>query len=58
MLIIMDKRTHEEQPSQQLQTNIKIYKIVVTVLTAFNGFFNVTMLQTRIIFFFHQINHR
>ena len=42
MLIVMDKSTHEEYPSQPLQTNKKQFKIAVTFLTAYNGIFNVT----------------
>ena len=38
----MDKSTHEEHLTQQLQTNNKQFKIAVTFLTAFNGIFNVT----------------
>ena len=41
MLIIMNKSTHEEHPSQPLQTNNKKFKIVV-FLTAYNGIFNNT----------------
>ena len=42
MLIIMDKSTHEEHLSQPLQTNIKQFIIAVTLLTGYNGIFNVT----------------
>ena len=42
MLIVMDKSTHEEHLSQQLQTNNKQFKIAVTFLTGYNGIFNVT----------------
>ena len=42
MLIIMDKSTHEEHLSQTLQTNKKQFKIAVTLLTGYNGIFNVT----------------
>ena len=42
MLIVMDKSTHEEHPSQPLQTNNKQFKIAVTFLTGYNGIFNVT----------------
>ena len=41
MLIVMDKSTHEEHLSEPPQTN-KQYKISVTVLTGYNGNFNVT----------------
>ena len=39
---LLDKSTHEERLSQPLQTNKKQFKIPVTFLTAYNGFFNVT----------------
>ncbi len=42
MLIIIDKSTHEEHLSQPLQTNNKQFKIAITFLSAYNGFFNVT----------------
>ena len=41
-LIAMDKSTHEEHLSQQLQTNNKQFKIAVTILTGYNCIFNVT----------------
>ena len=42
MLIAMVKSTHEEHLSQPLQTNNKQFKLAVTILTGYNGFFNVT----------------
>ena len=42
MLVFTDKSTHEEHLSQPLQTNNKQFKIAVTFLTGYNGFFNVT----------------
>ena len=42
MLIGMNKSTHEEQLSQQLQANIKQFKMAVTFLTGYNGIFNDT----------------
>ena len=42
MLIVINKRTHEEYLSQSLQTNNKQFKIAVTFLTGYNGNFNVT----------------
>ena len=42
MLIVMDKSTHEEHLSQPLQTNNKQFKTAVTILTGYNGIFNVT----------------
>ena len=42
MLNVMDKSTHEEHPSQPLQTNNKQCKIAVTFLTGCHGTFNVT----------------
>ena len=41
MLIVMDKSTHEEHLSQPLQTNNKQFKLAVTILTGYNGIFNV-----------------
>ena len=38
----MDKSLHEENLSQPLQTNIKQFKIAVTLLTGYNGIFKVT----------------
>ena len=42
MLIVLDRSTHEEHLSQQLQTNNKQFKVAVTFLTGYNGIFNVT----------------
>ena len=42
MLIVMDKRIHEENLHQPLQTNNKQYKIAVTFLTGYNGIFEIT----------------
>ena len=42
MLVVMDKRTHEEHLSQSLQTNNEQIEIPVTFLTGYNGIFNVT----------------
>ena len=42
MLIVMNKRTHEEYLSQPLQTKNKKFKIAVTFLTGYNGIFNIT----------------
>ena len=42
MLIFMDKSTHEEDLFQSLQTNDKQFKKIVTFLSRYNGFFNVT----------------
>ena len=47
MLLVMDKSTHEEHLSQPLQTNSKQFKIVVTLPTGYNGFFNVTDKKNR-----------
>ena len=38
----MDKSTHEEDLSQPLQTNNKQFKVAVSLLTGYNGIFNVT----------------
>ena len=42
MLIVMDQSTHEEHLSQTLQTNNKQFTIAFTLLTGYNGNFNVT----------------
>ena len=42
MLIVRDKSTHEEHSAQPLQTNKEKFKIAVTFLTGYIGFFNVT----------------
>ena len=55
MLIIMDKSTHEEHLFQPLQTNNKQFKIAVTFLSAYNGFFKVTNSNNK--FYFTKINY-
>ena len=50
MLIVMDKSTHEERFSQALQTSNKQFKLAVTFLTGYNGFFNVTISSTKFYF--------
>ena len=42
MLIVMDKCIREEHLSQPLQTSNKQFKLAITFLTGYNGFFNVT----------------
>ena len=42
MLVVMDKSTHEDYLFQPLQTNNKQFKLAVTFLSGYNGFFNVT----------------
>ena len=42
MLVVMDKSTHEEHLSQPLRINNKQFKIAVTFVTGYNGFFNDT----------------
>ena len=39
MLIIMDKSIHGEHLSHPLQTNNKQFKIAITFLSAYNGYF-------------------
>ena len=56
ILIVMDNSTHEEHLSQPLQTNNKQFKIAVTFLTAYNGIFNITSKNNKILFLI--INHR
>ena len=51
MLIIMDKRTHEQHLFQSLQTNNKHSKIAITFLSAYNGIFNVTNSSNKLYFF-------
>ena len=51
LLIVMDKSTHEEHLFQPLQTNNKQFNIAVTFLSAYNGIFNVTSKNNKIIFF-------
>ena len=46
----MDKSTHEEHLSQPLQNNNKQFKIAVTFLTGYNGFFNVKSKNNKIYF--------
>ena len=50
MLIIMDKRTHEEHLSQPLQTTNKQFNIAITFLTGYNGIFNVTNTNNKFYF--------
>ena len=50
ILIVMDKSTHEEHLSQPLQTNNKQFKIAVTFLTGYNGFFNVRTENNKFLF--------
>ena len=50
MLIIMDKSTHEEPLAQPLQTNNKKVKIAITLLTGYNGIFNVTNTKNKVYF--------
>ena len=49
-LIVMHKGKHKEHLSQPLQTNNKQFKIAVTVLTGYNGIFNVTNSINKIYF--------
>ena len=42
MLIVMDKSKHEEHLFPTLQSNNKLFKIAVTILTGHSGIFNVT----------------
>ena len=46
----MDKSTHVEPLSQQLKTNNKQFKIAVTILTGYNGIFNVTDKNSKFFF--------
>ena len=50
MLNVMDKSIHEEHLSQPLQTNIKQFKIAVSLLTVCNGIFNVTSSNNKFCF--------
>ena len=42
LLIVMDKCTHEEHLSQPLRTNNKQFKTAITILSGYNGIFDVT----------------
>ena len=42
LLVVLDKRTHEDHLSQPLKTNNKQFKIAVTFSTGYNGIFKVT----------------
>ena len=42
MLVVMDKSTHEEHLCQPIQTNNKQFKIALSLITVYNGIFNVT----------------
>ena len=48
MLIVMDNSTHEDHLSQPLQTNKKQFKLAITFLVGYNGFFNVTSSNNKI----------
>ena len=50
MLIVLNKITNEEHPSQPLQTVQKQIKIAVTFLTGYIGVFNVTDGKTKFYF--------
>ena len=50
MLIVIDKCTHEEQLSQPLQTYKKQFKLAVTFLSGYNGFFSSTGKKNQIYF--------
>ena len=50
MLIVLNKITNEEHPSQPLQTVQKQIKIAVTFLTGYIGVFNVTDEKTKFYF--------
>ena len=50
MLIVLDKSTHGEHLSQQLQTNNNQFKIAVTFLTGYNGIFNIPNSNKKIYF--------
>ena len=41
MLVVMDKSAHEENLSQTISTNIKQFQTVVTLLSGYNGIFNI-----------------
>ena len=50
MLVVMERRTHEEHLSQPVQTNNKQFKIAVTFLSGYNGIFNVTNMNNKFYF--------
>ena len=47
LLVVMEKSTHEEYLFQPLQTNNKQFKSAITLLTGYNGIFNVTNLNIK-----------
>ena len=50
MVIVMDKSIHKEHLFQPLQTNNRHFKIAVTILTGYNGIFNVTAKNNKFYF--------
>ena len=50
MLIVMDKSTHEEHLFQSLQTNNKQFKVAETILSAYNGIFNINIKNKKFYF--------
>ena len=54
MLVVMNKSTHEDQLSHPIQTNNKKFERVVTILTVYFGFFNVTTSNNKFYFIYFQ----
>ena len=50
LLISMDESTHEEHLLQPLQTIKKQFKITITFLSVYNGFFNVANSNNKVYF--------
>ena len=50
MLTVMDKSTHEDNPSQPLQTKNKQFELAVTFSTGYDGIFNTASEKKEILF--------
>ena len=50
MLFNMDKSTHEGHLAQSIQTKNKEFKKAITFLTGYNGIFNITYSNKKILF--------
>ena len=50
MLIVRDKSIHEEHISQPLQKTNKQFKVAITLLTGYNGIFDITKSESKCYF--------
>ena len=50
MLNVMDKSTYDEHSSQPLHTNFEQFQLPITILTEYNGIFNVTNKNIKVCF--------